>query len=264
MLMRRISLILSMLVFSAAAFAQSGNYFTENQGEFLAQLKALMSENKQTELEQVYKDFEASFGAAAYTEAEFMKMVSISNTMRTQRLAVSPYLKTYLQALMASRKTADPAARFTDMHRVLEAILGEPNRKANDVAGWLDFLVPFFTEKAIRTSRLGVNWYVLNDKYQLDYVSGQPVVFFEQLNLIAVRNTDSIEITHVAGTFYPLEQRFSATTGRVSWERRGLDAEVYVVLKDFDIDVTKGLYEASQAILNYPLFFRNATDCRQF
>lgn len=252
--MHRLSKILLMLAFPASLLSQTDNFFTENQGEFLAQLKSLMTAEKQSELDQVYQAFEASFGAAAYTQEEFLLMVRTANTMREQRLSVSPYLKAYLQAVMAAKQSDDPAARFAELHRLLEAMLADPNRKANDVSGFLDFVGPFFLDKKIRSSRLGVNWFTLNPKYTMRYESGQPMVVFEKLTIRAVRITDSIEIQDAAGIFYPLQQRFTGTKGMVSWERRGLDASVYATLMAYDIDVTKGLYEAPKASLHYPLF----------
>ncbi len=237
--------------------AQRLEQFSDNQGEFSAQMKTFMTEGKQTAMEETWKAFESAFSQGAFPEEEFQQVLRTSNTMLSQRLGATPYFKSYLEALLAVKKSENPEQRFRDMHRVLDAMLAEPDRRVNDVLGFLDFVAPFFEFRAFRFSHPGTSWYALSDGYRFRYEDKKPTVVIEKTDLMAARKEDSIFIYQTSGVLYPLENRWKGVGGKVTWERRGLGAEVFVELNDYELEVNKGLYEVKQVKFYYPLFFGN-------
>ena len=235
--------------------AQRLEQFSDNQGEFSAQIKIFMTEGKQTAMEEVWKAFESSFSKGAFPEEEFQQILRSSNTMLSQRLAASPYFKSYLQALLAVKQSENPDQRFKDLHRVLDAMLAEPDRRANDILGFLDFAAPFFERRALRYSEPGTSWFALTDAYRFRYEERKPVVVIEKSDIMAARRDDTIYIHQTSGILFPLENKWKGVGGKVTWERRGLGAEVYVELDKYELEVNKGLYEVKQVKFFYPLFF---------
>lgn len=241
----------------AGLYAQRLDKFSDNQGEFLAQMKTFMTESKQTAIEELFKTFEKSFSSGAFPQEEFDQVLLTSNTMLSQRLGATPYFKAYIEALLAVKKADDPAQRFRDMHRVLDAMLAEPDRKVNDLLGFMDFVVPFFEKRALRYSELGTSWYALTDSYRFRYEEKKPSVIIEKSDIMAARREDSIFIFGTSGVLFPLENRWKGKGGKVTWERRGLGAAVYVELPAYELEVNKGIYEVKNVKFHYPLFFGN-------
>ncbi len=237
--------------------AQRLERLPDNQGEFLAQLKIFMTEGKLPALEATFKTFETAFSGGAFPEEEFQQILRTSNTMLSQRLGATPYFKAYLEALLAVKKSENPAQRLRDLHRVLDAMLAEPDRKVNDLLGFLEFASPFFERRSLRQSELGTSWYALTDTYRIRYEDKKPSIVMDKIDLMAARKEDSIFIYQTSGILFPLENRWKGIGGKVTWERRGLGKEVYVELNDYELEVNKGLYEVKQVKFYYPLFFGN-------
>lgn len=235
--------------------AQRLDQFSDNQGEYLAQLKTFMTESKQPAMEATYKAYEAAFAGGAFPEEDFLQIVSTSNTMLSLRMGASPYFKSYLDLLVAIKKSDNAAQRFKDIHRILNAMLAEPERRANDYLVFLNFMANFLENRVMRQAELGSSWYILSDAYRLRYEDRKPMVVVEKADLMASRKNDSIFIYQTSGILYPLENRWRGIGGKVTWERRGLGRDVYAEFADYELDVSRSLYEVPKVKFYYPLFF---------
>lgn len=253
--MNRFFLLLCLVFLTAisALYAQRPSSFSDNPGEFTAQLQAFMTEGKQTALEESFKAFEAALAGGAYPAESFQLIHRSSNAMLTKRLSAAPYFKSYLDALLAVLKSENPPQRIQDFHRILEAMLAESDLNNNDLLQFMDFAAPFFERRALRDPQLGTSWYTLSDTYRLRYENKKPTVVIEKTKLMATRNTDTIYINETSGILYPLENLWKGQGGRVNWERQGLN-DVYVLLDEYSLEVNKGLYEVPKVRFFYPLF----------
>lgn len=240
-----------------AVQAQRLERFSDNQGEYLNQMKNFMTEGKQTALEATYKEFEKAFSGGAFPDEEFQQILRSSNTMIGLRLGASPHYNAYLKALLSVKKSDNPEMRFRDMHRIMDAMLAEPERRVNDILAFLDFLPPFFERRALRDSELGTSWTALTDAYRFRYDNQTPSVVFETTDLLAARRDDSLFIFKTSGVLFPLKNQWKGKGGKVTWERRGLGKDVYVELDDYEMEVNKGVYEVEKVKFFYPQFFGN-------
>ncbi len=257
--MNRFYLLFPAIIFGIPTLLQAQRLesFSDNQGEFLAQMKTFMTEGKQTAMEATYKAFESAFSGGAFPEEEYQHILRTSNTMLSQRLGATPYFKAYLEVLLAVKKSENPSLRLRDLHRVLDAMLAEPDRRVNDVLGFLEFAAPFFERRALRYSEPGTSWYALTDNYRFRYEDKKPSVVMEKTDIMAARKDDSIYIFQTSGVLFPLENRWNGVGGKATWERRGLGKDVHAEFDKYEIEVNKGIYEVKKVKLYYPLFFGN-------
>jgi len=258
--MKRIVLTLMLavpLLFSAQA--QRLESFSENEGEFLVQLGEYLNASKQETMEELYKEFESLFKSGLFTEEERKQILKTGNGMLQQRMTASPYFSYYLQNLMLVKNGAENGEeRFMQWHQILDRMLADiENRRLNPYLDFLRFSQSFFEHRALRYSESGTTWLADGNKVQMSYEDKQPVIKFEQINLVAQRKQDSISIQQTAGAFYPVQQLWKGQGGKVTWERFGLEKDIYAELSDYGIDVTKGLYEADNVKMHYPLYFGN-------
>ncbi|MEM1322039.1 MAG: hypothetical protein AAGG75_17395 [Bacteroidota bacterium] len=256
MMLRHLYLFIAFSCLPFLLSAQSLDQFSENRGEFLKQMESLMTASKRNVMEDIYKDFAKRFKGGTFTDEEFILIHKISNAMLKQKMKASPYFSNYLKCLISLKQSQEDGQQFSNLHEVLDNILANiQNRKLTPYKLFLAFSLDFFEKNTLRYSKNGVTWTALSDKYELKYENNEPVVMYENLNLVASRKKDSIAIIGTSGTYYPIDLRWEGRGGKVSWERFGLKDDINCELGDYVINTKKALYEVAEAELNYPEFF---------
>ena len=232
--------------------------FSDNKGEFMLELKELMTSGKRKALEEVYEDFANVFRGGVFNEEESKQILALGNQMLDLRMAASPYFNNYLSGLLLIKKQQNADQRFIEWQSVLDQILKdeETNRKKM-FHDFLRFSIQFFENKALRTSSTGTSWFANSDDYEMIYEAGSPILKFGQLDLMAISKKDSIFIRQTKGDYFPNKKLWKGQSGKVGWDRFDFGDEVFVELNEYEIDTQKSLYEAKDAKLNYPVFFGN-------
>ncbi len=254
--MKRIYLAGAALLMCLYLSAQRLEEFSADQGAFIAELGAFMTSNKTEVLEEQYKTFERTFKSGQFDETEKALVQKTMNSMLKLRLSANPHFKTYLDLLLTLKKTNQSPERFQTWHNMVNALLDDKVRfKPQQLSDFISFAIDFLNRQAIRYSKLGTSWYARTDNYTVKYTGDQPVLEFPALTLVAARNQDSIQILNSSGRFYPLTDIWEGDKGKVTWERLGLPADVYVEFGKFSFEMKKSLYEVNDAKLHYPLFF---------
>lgn len=249
---------LCLLTWPLALTAQHLDKFSENEGEFMAQLGDYMTAGKQKVLEDTYKEFEKVFKSGMFTPEERTKILQTGNNMLAQRLTASPYFSEYLKGVIALKKTANADQQFQAWHEVVNnMLLNMENRKVKPFQDFLEFSTDFFTYNALKYSAGSTCWYAVTDKYVWKYENQTPEIDFEALDLLASRKDDSITIKKTAGAYFPIDQVWKGKGGKVNWDRLGLGPDVYAELGNYTVDTKKSIYETDDATLYYPQFFGN-------
>ncbi|HMR44231.1 MAG TPA: hypothetical protein PKC40_10375, partial [Saprospiraceae bacterium] len=240
--------------------AQRLEQFSEVPTEYLIQLKEYMTAGKQQKLEEEFSLFEKNWKAGMFTEPEIIQIIKTSNGMLAQRMTASPYFYEYLRCLNIAKNAGNGETRFRDWHAVLDNLIADiENRKLNPYLDFLQFSFPFFENKYLRQSDLGVNWIADAPRYEWAYENKQPLIKYAEINLICSRKQDSIVILQTKGSYFPTEGIWRGEGGKVTWERLGLDAGVYCLLDKYELETKKSLYEVASAKLHYPQFFGEKT-----
>lgn len=236
--------------------AQRLEKFSEDPNTFIKELGDYMTASKSPAMEDLFSAFEKNVKSVVFTPEEVDRIRRTGDLMLNQRMAAQPYFKNYLAALNLVKNDELGGQRFQEWHDVLHSVLGNiENRRFKPFQKFLEFSHAFFEKKAFKLSKAGTTWMADAISYEMAFEEGMPMIKFEELNLIAMRSDDSIVINSTSGRYLPQDELWQGKGGRVTWERLGLDADVYVELQDYELEIKKSIYEVENVKLHYPLFF---------
>ncbi len=224
---------------------------------FIDELNDFMTASKNSSMEDLYKEFDKLFKSGYFTQEQKDTIISTSNLMLKERMTANPYFAGYLKTLGTVKNSEDGDSRFMKWHNVLREVLTTSERRKKAFKSFVDFSNDYFSNNALKSSKGGVNWLVRSAKDDIEIVDGVVRINFEKLDLLAARKSDTITIAHTAGYFLPDEKIWHGRGGRVTWERLGLESNVFVELDSYYVEVKKSIYTANNAKMHYPLFFGN-------
>ncbi len=253
------SLFLSLFATASMLQAQRLTSFSEENTAFIKELQAYMTAGKNSRMEAVYKEFEKLYKSGVFSPEEIERIRLTGDKMLAQNMTANPYFSAYLKALSLVKNDELGESRFNNWHTVLDSILANiENRRLKPYQEFVEFSYGFFSRNALRLTSIGTDWLCNASRYDLVFQNKMPLVKFSRLDLIATRGKDSIVIQNTSGVFSPVEEVWRGSGGIVTWERFGLDKDVYAELGDYSFDVKSSLYDVKSAKMHYPLFFGSA------
>ena len=246
-----------MLVFVTPMLSQRVENFSPEKAAFIVELSEYVQASKKKDLIEVHQEFETLFQSGLYTEEETGLIINICNLMLGERMMASPYFRDYLKGLTLIKKEMNGEKQFREWHQVLGQIIqNSQDRILMRYKEFLSFTLRFLEHKALKYSESSTAWYPISEDYEWKFEDSEPIVAFDKIDLMARNLKDSTYIYETTGAFYPIEDLWKGQGGKVYWDEYD-DVDAYVVLKDYELDVKKSLYEAEQATLHYPLYFGN-------
>ena len=247
-------LIPALLLFSFFGYSQKGNQLSNDTVKFINDLNNYFVENTSNRLEaETYmrtftRYWEENYIAGYYKEAT----IKACNAMVVKRLKPVPYITGYFTALYTALEKKIPLETFDNWQTCLIKILGKKGS-----GGSQELIVlgeNMFRYNAFYKTPSYV-YYALEPSYKFDYDT-IPKITFKDITLIGVNpRGDSIAIENTNGVFYPQIGNFVGKNGKISWERAGLDKEVYATIKRYTIDCKTGNYSSDTATFVGKQFF---------
>ncbi|MEO6302746.1 MAG: hypothetical protein ABIP51_06205, partial [Bacteroidia bacterium] len=247
-------LALTLILFSYFGYSQKGNQLSNDTIKFINDLNSYFVENTSNRLEaETYmrtftKYWEENYIAGYYKEAT----IKACNLMAAKRLKPVPYIVGYFAALYTSIEKNLPNETFKNWQVCLEKILSKKG-----IGGVQELIVlgeNMFKYNAFYKTPSYV-YYALQPNYKFDYDT-IPKIIFKDITLIGVNpRGDSIAIEETQGVFYPQIGNFVGKGGKISWERCGLDKDVYATIKRYTIDCKTGNYASDTATFVGKQFF---------
>jgi hypothetical protein len=247
-----------LLIFALELNGQTLDTFSQVRSEFIVQLKDYMTSNKMKNVEDVYKEFANGFNGGMFSDEEVNKIYEVGNAMLALRLSPSPYFSEYFDCLSVIKKNAPSEEQLQEWHLVIERLLEsiEQTRRTKPLRTFLAFTKPFYEKKALKYSEFGTSWFALSDKFQLDIIDNEPVVRFDEVDLMSKHKQDSMVVSQTSGVFYPTSQLWQGKGGKVYWDRLQQEGEeeIYVEFPEYSLEVSKNIYSVEDARLYYPQY----------
>lgn len=247
-------LTLSLIMLSFFGFAQKGSQLSNDTVKFISDLNNYFIENTSNRLEaETYmrtftERWEQNYIAGYYKEAT----IKACNLMAVKRLKPNPYIIGYFSALYSFLEKQIPAEKYINWQVCLEKILAKKG-----VGGVQEILVlgeNMFKYNAFYKTPSYV-YYSYQPNYKFEYDTTLKIIF-KDITLIGVNpRGDSIAVEETQGVYYPNTVTFVGKGGKISWERCGLDKEVYATIKRFKIDCKTGNYASDTATFVGKQFF---------
>jgi hypothetical protein len=252
-------LLRTLLFFVGLSVAFSGSaqkltQFSTDTAKFTKDLNLYFLENsanKETAGEYI-RNFEKLWKEnviAGYFKETIMET---SNEMLAKRMKPYPFFYGYLNTVVNAIQSKNTGETFENWQACIKKILkGKSNRGVQD---FLDMSENIFKNNTFYKTP-SYSYYSVEPNFKFEYDS-IPVVLFETITLVGVNpRGDSIAVEETGGVFYPTSGKFAGRGGKVSWERAGLDPEVYATLKRFTIDCKTGNYTSDSATFTGKQFF---------
>ncbi|MEZ4919799.1 MAG: hypothetical protein R2792_11920 [Saprospiraceae bacterium] len=253
---RRFLVFIFSAFISVSAFAQMPTSFSENPNEFVDELEKFMTASKRPDLEEAFKVFEKRYKSGNLGESRIQSVIRLTNQLAAQRLSPYPYYLNYINAVSAAAADSDTTL-FERWHLVAEqTVAGLGRGKAKPLGQFLLFSSDYMEKRAFKIGTGGsVTWYTKGGNTRFAYNSNAPQIICENVELIGTRKNDSLIVYNAYGTYYPMENTWIGTKGKVTWEAAGLDSTVYALLTKYEIESHKPLFSSDTVTFYYPLYF---------
>jgi len=236
------------------SFIQSADTFPPDPLRFIAALESFILAGKNEAATAAFKAAEPLIRAAGKNADEFNLIYRTCTLMQSRRLSASPYFKRYLEVLPTLRNLQTGAETSRQWHLILEHLL-QPGQNNNigDFNNFLSFSEALFTRQSFTLATgASLQWRLEVPTWKLGLLDGDPVLQVAQTSLLAWRMKDSMRISATSGDYFPLQNLWKGKSGKASWERAGLGPDVFVELDTYSIDIRRGTYSTSNALLTYP------------
>lgn len=257
-MMKHINILLLIVCAAGLVQAQSITSFSEDTPSFLKELDAFMNFNKQPLLEETHERFESMTKSGVFSEEDLQGMRAVSQSMIENRLLANPHFNAYLQSCMMVKNLSESNVSLTQWNAFLMEVFASGIKlKRDNYKTLLSFGETYFGEQIIYRKTSKFYWASSQTSdlgFKVDPESGISVEF-KDIDLVCLRNSDSLQIFNTSGSYFILEKKFVGSGGTVNWDRFEVEDDISVELSDFEVELTRGLYTCNEVNLSYPKFF---------
>lgn len=228
--------------------------------EFAAQIEQQFSKvTLREELAQTVKDFALNVSSGRIADTKLQDIVAQCNLMQSKKMRPTPHFTAYFTAINGFIKSGYYDKKFDSWHAIVKDLTAQSkDGKFSNIEKFLAFSDDFFNQGAIYAST-GKKWVVQTTDYSFMYDNSVPRLVFPEATLHCYAAKDTVAIQKSKGEFFPFENKWTATSGRVTWSRVGLDPNmVYADLSNYTLDLTKDDYKIEDATFYHKKLFSQA------
>ncbi|MEX2380415.1 MAG: hypothetical protein WD530_06710, partial [Vicingaceae bacterium] len=219
--------------------AQSPSEFPRDSIEFFESMEDYLTDARK-EGKDFMKQFEEVWYGGYFSEKQREGVYDVSNRMLVKNYRPFPDFRNFLftvGSFVTDENQSDES--FGAWQNTLFRLLDD--RRKQNFTRYLDFCNELFRENALYYSPSNV-WASSNGTYQFAFDS-LPKITFDSLDLICYSRGDSMKIFETKGSYYPTENKWVGSGGKVYWTQAGLaEDEVYAEVFDYIIDAKKNDY----------------------
>jgi hypothetical protein len=164
-----------------------------------------------------------------------------------------PDLENYLRVVIYISAQPDAPRLFARWHQALAFSMQThtPGRTAE----FIDRSKQLFLENTLYRSG-AVRWMVRNSRPLFDFQNNEPIINVNGADLICLAYNDSSVIYQTSGQANLDKNAWQGRGGKFTWQRTLLDpGRVFAELKDYQLDLTKAIFEADSVTFYHLDFF---------
>jgi hypothetical protein len=249
-----IFLLFGLLLSSGAVLAQKLIEFTPDSVKFIKELDQYFQAGSadKKEAADFVNEFEKAWKDPVFKLQYKEYVYKTCNKFLDKKLKPNPYFKDYLTAIVSFIDAKQEFSSFENWQTCIEKTLKGKGMKA--IGDFLEMSLSLFETNTFYKSPT-YNWYTLEKNYKFEYDS-LPKLIFGNITLSGKNpRNDSVSINATTGIYYPSLGKFYGKGGRVSWQRTGLEENVYADLKRYVIDCKTGNYTSDSALFRNDRYF---------
>ena len=244
-MVRKLGLIFLFSVTFLVAKAQLSYDLVQFSADFEKHIESLGDKPTQ----EAMGDFLGFYNTGRLTNPQKMAVIKLSNQMLNLNMG-APTFNDYLRAMNGLFEN-NQVTKFDNWHKALNLSLTQSKDEF---------------KKVLKISRNIIADHIIAQQGMMKWVSsnidinlqtkGEAAFVVKNTDLICYTVGDTLEIYQTSGTYYPSQNKWVGTGGRLDWTRVGMDsAKMYAELVKYTVDFTSGFVTADTAWLNYPLLF---------
>lgn len=193
--------------------------FSTDQALFLQEMTAFLEAADKKEARSFMEGtFAPVWNGTYYSERQRIRVVEVANFMQKKRFEAFPFFRDYLDAVAAFPSGGRKSTEFDAWLQSMEELV-QKGRKQN-VSTFISMCAGLFKSNILFSSA-STEWRASNSNFTFAYDS-VPKVIFAGCDLVCTAKGDSAVIRATKGTYYPTQEQWVGTGGRVTWQRAGL------------------------------------------
>lgn len=228
--------------------------FTREDEKFIVELTRLFEDvRKGSGKEFIEKEFKPFWlKSNPYSLRQQQMIFESLDMMLANKNKVFPEFEQYIIALLNFQKSGKSETDFTDWNKVLAKMIADKQNKKY-VSNFIESSASLFSSNAFYKSAT-LSWVSSTNDYKFIFDS-IPCIQFNNLDLKCYDRKDSTVIHKTKGTYFFTTDRFIGGSGKVTWERSGLDPnKTYAEFDAYQIK-TKGSSYIIDSVRFYNEFF---------
>lgn len=231
-----------------------GQSFSSEPEKFLKDVEKDLSRTNRAEGKELMDKFESVFLEQLSTARQNLMIEKSNHFVDDLRFRYFPDLADYFYAVLHLAENDKIDSHFDKWHGFIDQMDGD-RRKKRTLAAFITGSRYFFEDNVVYRNRSGALVWKSRGGGELIF-DEEPFIKFDNTDLVCYAKGDSIEIFNTSGIYSFTEETFKGSGGKVTWERVNFkDDEVWVDLKEFEINMTRSEYEADSVIFHNSYYF---------
>lgn len=234
--------------------------FTPDSTVFISELstyfKSIPDKDKNEEALSTLENFNQLWIAESYGHKEKRAIYELANLMLSRRINPWPNFHNFIIILTKLKNQKAGAQQLIVWVDGLKQSL-EKTRSLNDFNALMEFSLGLIEKNELHSTRV-FSW-LTGSK---NYVFSNDSVFhvdFKNINLKCRTDNDSSIIYNTSGTYYPLNTLWKGSSGKITWERAGLNPDkVYALFGAYTISLKSSIFSIENVNFYHLDFFPEA------
>jgi hypothetical protein len=260
-MIKRIAGIFLLSVFSLLSgwlVAQDSAAFSSDPALFVAELEVVLKQapiRHRQAAATLMSNIRQAFNTGLIGSDQQQAMIAMANQMHQFKLKPFPHYFAYYSASMAFLEKYTHPEQFVDWNKSVSKLVVERNEKS--IQEFLERSEMLFKESVLFRSN-SVQWRVFDNGWSMA-ADSLPGFVFRDATLRCYANRDSMSILNASGSYFPVQNEWVGTKGRINWENSGYAAnQVYADFSNYNILLTSSAFTADSAMMLFPEYFHRA------
>ncbi len=248
----RLTVVAVLLWCSAAPAAAQSGTFPQDPDGFLQAFTDRLRDTKREDLTQAAQALQKLYTEGTLDAVMVADMIEPASLMVDRRMGPDTYLLPFALAAAGIATNGHGGDRFSQWAQINLHLLGantSPNNKP--LRTWLEFSNSFFNTGVLSQSR-SRSWEIQAEAYEFRPLPGSVEVFFPLAQLSGVVPGDTLVILRTRGSYFPGEELWRGTQGRIDFQRAGLSpSNVFVDFREYKINLGTSEVVIDTVLLTY-------------
>jgi hypothetical protein len=202
-----------------------------------------------------YNAFSQLFQSSAYSDIQKKLIYQTVGSMWERKLSLFPYINSYLAFVEILKVKATSEEHFISWHKSFQRLLSLPEIYTPFKMADFISISTLFYEQQLISNGSGANWILRGGNPVWLWENQEPKLSFNNVTLVTGYKTDTIHIIETSGVLIPFKNQWIGTGGKCDWSRVGLEKNIFVLLKHYNLDLKINKINADSVQLSYPNYF---------